>query len=606
LNKVLALAFCFSFISTTNAWSQEVWTTREAITSLELHAPIFKDLGIDVLARDVSAEALVARTDGFAARTTQPWSFSVINGRLDAFNQGELNHFGGYRLKFGGEEWDLRSFAIRLAAAPYTFQLVDQTGMPWFDLTHAHPYLKPENQRLVLMNMDMQMTAELAAALGRTDLIGQYMGTAHIAFTIDIPDSATQFQGCAPDFTGDVDVVLTSLSNLSQGAREAGGRVAMAASASLSNQGTADVPWFRAIEPDGGVGPEEIGQHPFLVLHVYQLKDGVFRQVGQSDVKHAFFSVNNICACPGGQILFVGCGDTYGAGTNLNRQYLAPRDEVSAFTGDWVSLGSHFDGKPVDDFRDHDSFDHDDFEHRMVVDEPTLLDSESRFFVEAWYVVKGDINIFNSMGYREFEANLSGSIWSFSFPQLTLSMGPALEAWVDSSAPTANSTHVGLDTGDGHVRLAVQVEDLGNQTFRYEYALLNLDFDRQVQSFSVPLPPDSIILNPSFSDRDSNAGNNWTVDIGKSAVTWQAPAGNSLDWGTMFNFGFTANGAPASADVAFTPLEGSQTDIMIGGLIPNSPCLPMHLFPESYPDWPGQINIGDLIQNLSLLCPDEP
>ena len=603
MKKVLALAISLSFFSLTSLLGQNVWTTREAISSIELHAAIFKDLGITVIARDVSAEALVAGSDAFAARATEPLSFSVLNGRLDGFNQGELHHFGGYRFRFGGQEWDLRSFTIRLAAPPYTFQIVDQAGMPWFDLTHAHPYLYREDQRLTLMNMDMQMTQELGALLGRPDLPGQYMGTAHIAFSIEVPADAPEFLGCDANFDGDVDVVLTSLSNLSQGAREGGVRVAMAASASLSNQGTADVPWFRAIAPDGGVGPEEIGQHPFLVLHVYQLKDGVFRQIGQSDVKHAFFSVNSICACPGGQVLYVGCGDTYGAGTNLNRQYLAPREEVSAFTGDWVSLASHFDGKPVDDFRDHESADHDNFEHRLVVDEAALMDENSRFFVEGWYVVKGDINIFNSMGYREFEANLSGSVWSFSFPQLSHTAGPALEAWVDSSNPPANTSHAGLDTGDGHVRLAVQVEDLGNQTYRYEFALLNLDFDRKIQTFSIPLPPDSIILSPSFSDRDDNAGNNWTVDIGKSAVTWQATPGNSLDWGTMFNFGFTANGGPASADVEFSALEGSKTPIAISGLVPDSPCFPEHLFPENYPLWPIQKSISDLIDDLSLLCP---
>lgn len=597
--KCLVLMFLYSSV----LWSQDLWTTKEATTSLYLHPPIFRDLGIEILANEESATPLAPERDGFAATASEPLAFSVLEGRMGAFEVGTLNHHGGYRLAFSGQTWDLRHFTIRVAAPPYTFELYDAQGNPWFLLTHAHPHLLPEQAQLILRHMDLEMTPWLASQLQRNDLVGQFMGSANIAFAVDVPLTATISGGCVPDFNGDVDVSLTSVTSLSQGAREPGGRVAFAISASLRNDGTADVPWLRAISPDGGVPPEQIGQHPFLVLHTYQLRNGVFRQIAQSDVKHAFFSVNSGCACPGGQTLYVGCSDTYGAGTNLNREYLAPRNEVSAFTGDWESLGSHFDGTPVDNFRDHGGFgNHDDFEHRMVAQESQFQEPDSRFFVEAWYLVKDDINIFNGMGYREFVPTLAGNVWGFSFSDSGLTLGSALDAYVNPLAPNPGEAHENLNTGEGNVRLAIRTQDLGENTFRYEFALLNLDFDRQIQSFTVPLPDNSIILDETFFDRDMNPGNNWAVTISPNAITWQAPVGNSLDWGTLYNFGFTANGEPAAQTLALGPLEGDQTALSIPSLGPSNPCLPFHLFENGLPDWPNQANVLDLVNRLQLLC----
>ena len=119
--------------------------------------------------------------------------------------------------------------------------------------------------------------------------------------------------------------------------------------------------------------PSAVGEHPFLALHVYRIANGRITQVGRSDVKHAFFSSNTSCPCAGAQVIYSGCEDEYGGNTNANRTHLAPREEVSAGTGDWTSLGSHFDGSPENDFRDHGgNEDHDAFEHRLLVDESSL------------------------------------------------------------------------------------------------------------------------------------------------------------------------------------------------------------------------------------------
>lgn len=584
------------------SFAQELWTTREATTSIQLHAPIFKDLGITIEKNDSSATAIGPEVDGFAGQASESFGFVMTQGRMGAFNSGTLSHQGGYVFKIGKQTYDLRQFKIVLSQPPYTFAIEDKNGMPWFLLTHAHPYLKSEEKRLILHNMDLELTGAVAQLLNRPDVKGQFMGTANIAFAVDVPAGATMAGGCTPDFTGDVDVILTSVTNLSQGAREPGGRVSLAVSASLRNGGTADVPWFRSISPDGGATPEQAGQHPFLVLHTYQLKDGVFRQIGQSDIKHAFFSVNSLCACAGAQILFVGCHDTYGVGTNLNTLYLAPRDELTAHTGEWQSEGSHFDATPVDNVRDHHGFiDHDNFEHRMIVQESQLQADNSQFFVEAWYVVKDDINIYNSMGFREFTPSLSGSAWGFTFNDPTLVLGSAMNGWVNPEALNPGESHANINTGDGQLRLAAKVTDIGDGNYRYEYALMNMDFDRKVQGFTVPLSPGSIVSNASFFDRDSDGANDWVPTVGSDSIHWQAPVGNALDWGTMFNFGFTANRGPGYLLTIFHPLEGSTSGI---GFSSVAPCRPAEEFLNNLDQWPNVATVLTLMPDAIRICND--
>jgi hypothetical protein len=144
------------------------------------------------------------------------------------------------------------------------------------------------------------------------------------------------------------------------------GPVALSFSAKLRNIGTSAVLWKWSIEPAGAA--DNVGEHPFLALHMYRILNGRITQIGRADVKHAFYAGNNNCSSAGGQIIYPTCEDNYTATTNSNRLYMAPREEVTAGTGAWTRVGSHFDGGGTVDFRDHQGdAEHDDFEHRLVV-----------------------------------------------------------------------------------------------------------------------------------------------------------------------------------------------------------------------------------------------
>ena len=165
-------------------------------------------------------------------------------------------------------------------------------------------------------------------------------------------------------------------------------------------------------------------------MHVYRIVGDVIEQIGRSDVKHTFFSTNQNCPCAGGYTIYPGCTDTYGFSTNLNRLYLAPREELSAFSGDWTRVGSNFDAVPIGNLRDHgaDPAD-DDFEHRLIVAEPVLQVAGAQYFIEAWHLVGKEINIFNSIGHRRVSPTRQGNTWPFALAD-GLELGSILEHYV--------------------------------------------------------------------------------------------------------------------------------------------------------------------------------
>src|SRR5437879_3094093 len=109
--------------------------------------------------------------------------------------------------------------------------------------------------------------------------------------------------------------------------------------------------------------------------------------------------------------------------------------------------------------------------------------------------------------------------------------------------------------------------------WHYEYALYNMNLDRAIQSFSVPLGPGVNISNIDFHAPPQEPGrandgtlNNqgyssapWTVTQTADSITWntetfaQNQNANAIRWGTLYNFRFDANQPPQSANatVAF-------------------------------------------------------
>ena len=556
-------------------------------TEILFSQSIIERLGIEIVGAAPTADADREGAMGFAIPAPAQLLYSGARVNTEGFSDGALGHVGGFSLAFDGIVLNLQGFELRAGGQPYAFDLVDANGDRWFRLGSLQ-YTPARDGVLRMLNADLLLSPEFAKLLGRSDLEMTYVAIVDIIVPADLPQHVAAQGGLAlqggagscppPDPMSEIDVKLTNIGRLAQiGPREVGGRVAMAAAARLENVGEGTVEWFASIAPDSD-DPAEIGPHPFLSLHFYRLErvqagnttllDARLRQLGQSDTKHAFFSVNSDCPCEGGQLLYPTCGDVYGANTNANHKYLGPREEIQAFSGAWERVGSHFDAfdfmtgmldLPADDFRSHDGFaDHpDSFEHRLVVPEPDLPGAPAslpetigaQYFMESWYVVARDIDIMNSMGHNQVLPSLSGDTWSFSATNNELINGSILDEFVNPAAPGAGAANQMIDTGAGRLQLAVKTSALNNGSFHYEYALMNFDFDQEISSFRVPLPVGVTASNAAFFDLDDDAGNNWPAVVTQgSAIVFTAPGGNTntLGWGTLFNFSFDAS-APGSA-----------------------------------------------------------
>jgi hypothetical protein len=202
----------------------------------------------------------------------------------------------------------------------------------------------------------------------------------------------------------------------------------------------------------------------------------------------------------------------------------------------------------------------DEFERRLVVAESELAVGGASYWMEAWYVIRDDADIFNSMARVPLSPAVVGSTWTFS-PGAT-AQAPAIDAWVAPGTSNPDSAHVRGATGSGRYSLAVKVIDLGGGNRRYIYALMNFDFDPQFDALTLPLPDGVVVSNTGFADADADPANDWVVSTSGGQLAWNAPPGNSLDWGFMATFYIESQAAPVPGIVTLSA-EDSAPDVAV-------------------------------------------
>jgi len=585
--RALSILVLATLASTAHTQPSVASTRLEGTTDFSLLAQ-HRDVGLEFVfetgetsetgANRVQAEAQAESMDPF-----------LNAGRLGI---DRIDHTGGFILSTPTGSIDLTDFALVRISSDYDFQLVDAKGRVWFDVRSPH-YVRSPDGGLLITDATLQIARALAEQMELPALEGFMLGELQI--DLEDPNPAARSEeppsalnngtvppfGCGASYGPPVDVELTRLSNLQQRAR-AGGRVAVAPSAELLNVGPNVVDWGRSmpgapsadlLAPRGEFG--WIGPHPNLSLHFYRQQGTVIEQIGVSDVKHAFLSINSGCdspTCQGGQLLGIGCGDVYGPGNNSNPQHFGPRDEVSAFPVSWNSVGSHFD-VGSDNFYSHPTASNpeiDSFTHRLVVQETNLTTPGARYFAEAWYLVAGDTNIFNSMAHYELTPSLVGEVWMFTpVPGTDSTQGSILDEVVDPNNLQQNQSNQIFDTGTGRVQVTGSATDNGNGTFTFEYAMMNFDYDAQVQTFSVPLAAGAVATNLIFRGNGETPGPAWTPTVTADAVTWQAPIGEALDWGRMVSFSVTVDRSPVPSVATLSALETADNHVLgVVGTVP--------------------------------------
>jgi hypothetical protein len=543
-----------------HATEQERWELSSPRVQIRLHGPVVRDLGLRLSPApradragyrvfDVAAQGrLVALAGGSVFRTVE---------------SGELRLSGGPTFLWKGDSVTLRDAILRPGTEPDTFVIAGADGSSLFYADHQHVTLDRGTGALRLFNLDLRVTPELAARVGDARFAGVAVGALELNLTAAIPrDSRADLMGACtnPNWGSPVqnDVALTGITPIQQMDR-GNGLVVIAPSAILTNAGSTDVPWIAKFSPPGP--PYNVDQHPFLIWNMYRVLNGQIKQIGASGVKHAFLTVNEGCACPAGDILWVGCSDTYGTFTNNDAFSLSPRHEVTAHTGVWKRCGSIFDPNcdNVENFPPEFTGVADD--RRMVVAESDLGNPGGQYFFDAWYVVRDDVNIFNTMGWVPVTLSFSGSTWTVS--PGAKSDGAVLDGWVNPSSPGPNADNKRIVTAEGRLTLAVRATSLGGGQWRYDYALMNHDFDRRIRSFSVPVPGGGTVTAQAFTSVNRNPGSAWVATAPAGQARWEIPGRpardgqGALDWGNLNTFSFVTN-RPPSAVGAVTVTLGVQ------------------------------------------------
>ena len=580
------------------------WTVLDAVTTIELDAAMLSALGLEMatLGPGVAGHAphplSVAPPDApsFAADGPIGLRAAVGAGGFRGFEGGSLRHRGGFRLRGATHTIDLSRLELRPGRKASSLELVDADGVALLATFDAQWELDAGRGLLRYLNADLRILPAFARRLGDERYTGVTVGVLALDATLrvgPVPPAPRAAEGAAApppcgDWSGTIDVGLVDMS----GFGSAGGTpivvngrsvTVVLPSAELRNVGTANVPWYSKFT---NLGQPHNDQHPFLVWQMLRVHGSVLEPIGRSDLKHAFLTSNDGCdpgACTDPHILGLGCTDNYNTVSNNSFGALAPRSEVTASTGTWAhcdGIPTHFDtnGDCVQDFFGAGE---NAFTHGMKVAETDLQVAGAAYYVEAFYIVRDDINIFNSMGYRQV-APAKPSLWTFPHAG-PYSQGPAINAWVNPLAPGPNAANQVLDTGEGHVQLAVRVFDVpGNPgRRRFAYALQNHDFDRRIRSFHVPFNPGiGVVENVVYSDGDGYSGNDWTWTVDATGITWTVPdtpvtpptPPAELDYASLVSFRFdsdqTAVPAEGRLDVVEPGPPGSPLDLRLQILAP--------------------------------------
>jgi len=373
--------------------------------------------------------------------------------------------------------------------------------------------------------------------------------------------------------------------------------------------------------------------HATVAQNFYRMSGGTgnderFEQIGQAWVKHTYGAkpANDCalgCTDPGSGILLgVGCSDTYFPHQSARQQDLGSRAWVNPFTGAFQETA-----------RDHIGHVHSTTSHMMLMGSSDLnpaANPGATFYAEVQYIVPdeyawcqahpGECNMFNNPSHRRYNVvNPTGQPDSFTFSPVgdTVRMSPALNAWTG-----ATSNPIEPEPGiDGRAFIACKVTNPSAGVWHYEYAIYNMNLDRAIQSFIVPLGCGVAVSNLGFHaplnhpgfPNDGTQGNAgfsntaWTSTQTAGALSWNAQTfaqnqnANAIRWGTLYNFRFDSNQPPQAANATIGFFK-TGSPVLVGIQGP-TPCIASPT-PTPTPFPPGAAQATNLSTRMRVAAGD--
>jgi hypothetical protein len=267
---------------------------------------------------------------------------------------------------------------------------------------------------------------------------------------------------------------------------------------------------------------------------------------------------------------------------------MAPRTEIIPAKGIWGRCGSIFDPNCTGNYDNQDGG-NDEWTQRLKTHESQVdptANVGATYIMDSWYIARQDINIYNSMATVTGTPHYQSSMWSFS-GQSNFKLGAAIDRWVDPANPPPNAMNTELAVNEGHAKVAVKVTDLGDGTWRYDYAVMNFDFARAVTAGqgsghgpdprvvsnmgfdSLSVPAGGTIGATTFSNGTVDGSNAWTDSNANGSVIWTAPTGATLDWGTMYSYSIVSSSAPVAGNATLHVAEsGTPASYDVATLVP--------------------------------------
>ena len=461
------------------------------------------------------------------------------------------------------------------------------TGFTFFNIEgHQYNY-DAAAQSLSITGGRLLISKQFASTLGIPSEAGSLAGTISIGAAMQpiqidqlvrgetksmvLPPMQHAVGPGVPDLVPGPDVIVGDLEDVAQFNSPVGTQVGLAIGTDSCNNGDQPVNWLALPNTD----------HPVVPQNLYRMSGGAnndarFEQIGQSWMKHTFLALRKVVCgtcntsppCNPGPQLCPGCSDPYTSGLNGDQGSIGSRAWVNPFTGSFPSTANN-----------HSGHSHNGVSHRILVETSDLIpgqNSGASYFGEAAYISPHEYtwcqshptqcNMFNNYSYRRF--SVTGGPTFFNFPAVgsTVRMQPAIQAW---AATNATVNQIEPDPGnDGIWLMGYKITNPSAGVWHYEYALFNMNLDRGIQSFSVPLSAGVNVSNIGFHAPPQHPGwandgtfNNqgyssapWTVTQAPDSITWNSETfaqnqnANAIRWGTLYNFRFDADQPPQSAN----------------------------------------------------------